>query len=211
LNFAAAQTRIVKGFENRLQHLKRPVKSVLDVGAYRGDFARLSKKLFPGATIKCIEADERQKPYLKEFDTLFCLLGNKNKAVDFYTLPENACTTGSSMYRENTVYYQNPIVIRKQCYKLDDLNLEAFDLIKLDVQGAELDVLKGGKKYLLQTKPSYLLLETAVQEYNQNAPLASELISYLFKQGYNLRDIVDFMYDDNNQLLQVDFLFERNA
>lgn len=211
MGFAEAQTRIIEGFARRLQYLKHPVRSVLDIGAYRGDFARLSQKLFPGASITCIEADERQQEYLQEFDTLFCLLGSKNKKVDFYTLPENACTTGSSMYKENTVYYRQPMVIKKQCHKLDDLNLKSFDLIKLDVQGAELDVLKGGEKYLERTKPTYLLLETALQEYNQGAPLASELITYLFKHGYKLQDIIDLMYDDNNQLLQVDFLFERNA
>lgn len=211
MGFAEAQTKIIEGFTKRLQYLKHPVRSVLDIGAYRGDFARLSQKLFPGASITCIEADERQDKYLQEFNTLFCLLGSKNKKVNFYTLPEDACTTGSSMYRENTIYYQRPIVIKKQCYKLDDLDLEEFDLIKLDVQGAELDVLKGGEKYLERTKPTYLLLETALQEYNQGAPLASELIAYLFECGYGLRDIIDLMYDDNNQLLQVDFLFERNA
>jgi hypothetical protein len=195
LGFAEAQTAIVEKFARRLQYLEHPIRGVLDIGAYRGDFARLSKRLFPGATIKCIEADERQKPYLTDFDTLFCLVGNQTGLVDFYTLQ----------------YYARPLVFKKECHRLDDLNLDSFDLIKIDVQGAELDVLKGGERYIKQTKPKYLLLETAFQEYNQGAPLASEIISYLYKKKYVLRDIIDLMYDDDTQLLQVDFLFERNA
>lgn len=195
-------------FRYRLQHLKHPVKSVLDVGAYRGDFARLIKELFPNAKIKCVEGDERQAPFLLDFDVDFYLLSKKTKQLDFYTLPENACTTGSSIYRENTVYYQDPLVVKKWAYALDDLNFPCFDFIKLDVQGSELDILKGGKKYLAKTQPRYLLIETSIQEYNQGAPLAAEVISYLNKIGYRLQDIFDVLYDQNNQLLQVDFLFE---
>jgi FkbM family methyltransferase len=203
----------VNNFERRLRLLKHPVKSVLDVGAYRGDFARLARQLFPGAYIKCIEGDERQAKYLQEFDADFYLLGKETKQVDFYTLPEETCcTTGSSIYRENTTHYQDPLVLKKWMYSLDDLQqhstLKSFDLIKLDVQGAELDVLKGGKKYIAKTKPRYLLLETSIQQYNEGAPLAGEVISYLFKRGYNLRDVIDVLYDPEGQLLQVDFLFQ---
>lgn len=198
-------------FKNRLRHLRHPIKRVLDVGAYRGDFARLIRELFPGAYIKCVEGDERQEAYLQEFETEFYLLGKKTKQVDFYTLPDNQCTTGSSIYRENTIYYQEPLVVQKWMYALDDLNFPPFDLIKLDVQGAELDILKGGKKYLEKTKPKYLLLETSIQQYNQGAPLAGEVISYLNKKHYRLCDIMDVLYDQDGQLLQVDFLFEHNA
>lgn len=198
-------------FEYRLQYLKHPVRSVLDVGAYRGDFARIIKKLFPSARIKCIEGDNRQSDFLEEFDTDFYLLGRRTEKVKFYTLPEELCTTGSSMYQENTVHYQNPLVVEKQAYSLDDLDLPRFDLIKLDVQGAELDILKGGKKYIQKTKPTYLLLETSIQEYNKGAPLAGEVISYLNKKNYLLRDVIDVLYDQSGQLLQVDFLFELNA
>lgn len=195
-------------FYERLQRLEHPVRGVLDVGAYRGDFARLALKVFPGALVKCIEADERQAPYLKDLDTDFYLLGSKTELVDFYTLPENCCTTGSSIYKENTVHYNSPLVFKKQAYALDDLSLPSFDLIKLDVQGAELDILRGGKKYIEKTKPKYLLLETSIQQYNQNAPLAGEVISYLNGISYKIIDMVDALYDQYGKLLQVDFLFE---
>ena len=206
----------MNNFERRLRLLKHPIKSVLDVGAYRGDFARLAHQLFPGAYIKCIEGDERQAKYLQEFDTDFYLLGKETKRVDFYTLPEETCcTTGSSIYKENTAHYQDPLVLEKWMYSLDDLQqhsiLKSFDLIKLDVQGAELDILKGGKKYIAKTKPRYLLLETSIQQYNEGAPLAGKVIRYLSKRGYNLRDIIDVMYDSEEQLLQVDFLFEHDS
>ena len=201
----------MKNFELRLPRLKHPIKNVLDVGAYRGDFARLIKKMYFGVHVKCIEGDERQAEYLEEFDTDFYLLGKETKQVDFYTLPENLCTTGSSIYKENTTHYQNPLVVKKYMYKLDDLNFPRFDLIKLDVQGAELDILKGGKKYIKKTKPTYFLLETSVQSYNIGAPLSGEVISYLTKQNYRLCDVFDLMYDQAGQLLQVDFLFEYNA
>ena len=195
-------------FRHRFQHLEHSVKSVLDVGAYRGEFARLIKEIFPDVKIKCIEGDERQAPFLLDLDVDFYLLSKKTKQLDFYTLPGNACTTGSSIYRENTIHYQEPLVVKKQAYALDDLDFPPFDLIKLDVQGSELDVLKGGKEYLAKTHPRYLLIETSIQQYNHGAPLAGEVISYLNKIGYRLQDIFDVLYNQDNQLLQVDFLFE---
>jgi hypothetical protein len=77
-------------FRQRLRHLEHPVTSVLDVGAYRGEFARLARQLFPAARIKCIEGDERQASLLQAFDTDFYLLGKETKQVDFYTLPEES-------------------------------------------------------------------------------------------------------------------------
>ena len=47
----------------------------------------------------------------------------------------------------------------------------------MDVQGAELDVLKGSKNALKHCKD--LILELQVVEYNKGAPLKDEVITYV--------------------------------
>ena len=54
----------------------------------------------------------------------------------------------------------------------------------MDVQGAELDVLKGSKNALKHCKD--LILELQVVEYNKGAPLKDEVITYVEQLGFKL-------------------------
>lgn len=56
------------------------------------------------------------------------------------------------------------------------------DLLKLDVQGAELDVLKGALECL--TSASHVILELQKVEYNQGAPLKDTVIEWMQQQGF---------------------------
>jgi hypothetical protein len=61
-------------------------------------------------------------------------------------------------------------------------------MMKIDVQGCEIDVLKGAEYTL--SKCTDLLIELQHTEYNQGAPLKDEAIEFLksigFKQKYAL-------------------------
>jgi hypothetical protein len=54
----------------------------------------------------------------------------------------------------------------------------------MDVQGAELDVLKGAEKALKHCKD--LILELQIVEYNKGAPLKDEVINYVEQLGFKL-------------------------
>ena len=56
------------------------------------------------------------------------------------------------------------------------------DLIKIDVQGSELDILKGATTTLKYCK--YLIVELQEIDYNKNAPKADVVIEYLNSIGY---------------------------
>jgi hypothetical protein len=57
-------------------------------------------------------------------------------------------------------------------------------MIKMDIQGAELDVLKGADMCL--NHATDLILELQHTEYNKNAPSAKEVIEYLKEKGFQL-------------------------
>ena len=92
------------------------------------------------------------------------------------------------------------------------------DLIKLDVQGAEIDILLGGLKTLNKTK--YLILETSLKQYNKDAPLEKEVISFLKRFGFKNYIVFDkhiWNSDNSNninlnegQVFQRDLLFINN-
>ena len=86
---------------------------------------------------------------------------------------------------------------------LDSLQ-QTFDLIKIDVQGAELDILKGGVKTIVDC--DFILVELSINKYNDGAPSADEVIVFLSNLGFQINDIFSHFYF-NNTLTQIDILF----
>lgn len=202
-----------RGFVPRLEKLKAAGISfdrLIDIGAYRGDFTRAAGTVYGPMPSQQFEADERQKDYIP--DAKFVLLGDAEKKVNWYTLTEG-CTTGSSIYRENTEHYKDPLIVERQMVTLDSVVDFSGDwsngLVKIDVQGAELDVLRGGQKFLTEKQPKYILLECSIQQYNIGAPLVDEVVKQMQEWGYQPRAEFDLVYDANGEPLQVDILFER--
>jgi hypothetical protein len=56
------------------------------------------------------------------------------------------------------------------------------DLIKCDVQGAEIDIVSGAKETLKNTK--YMILELQHISYNKGAPMADQAIEVLKKDNW---------------------------
>ena len=213
---------IIPNFKNRFQVLKNNgdhIQYVLDIGAYRGDFTDTIHSVWPSAIVRQIEADERQKKWLND-NAIIALLGDREQHnVNFYTLDENKITTGSSIFLELTSHYSKDkqVVLKKSMTTLDQLNIkhnfygnwQQHGLIKIDTQGSELLILAGAEKFLTERKPRYILLECSIQEYNKDAPDFFTVIEKMRQLNYHMHDIFDQAYNRQNQLLQVDILFER--
>ena len=96
---------------------------------------------------------------------------------------------GNSYYKEkNDCVFPPDKYIMKNMITLDTIvkhkNIPYPELVKMDVQGAELDVIKGASECLKHCK--YLILELQETEYNNNAPLAPYVIEYLKSINYML-------------------------
>jgi hypothetical protein len=98
--------------------------------------------------------------------------------------------------------------------KLDTLDNRLYfpdqliDLVKLDVQGAELDILNGGRKTIKRSK--YVLIEVSLVEYNQGAPLIDEIVNKMKEYEFVIDDILEYHKTNQNQIFQMDILF-RNS
>ena len=117
---------------------------------------------------------------------------------------------GSSVYEEKTNFSREIEIITSSTLEiqLSKLNFNSFDnIIKLDVQGSEIDILKG-----LGEKISFfeiIILETSVKEYNKGSPLFIDVVNYMNKTNYTLYDIFDLKRLGNygSFLVQFDAIF----
>ena len=86
------------------------------------------------------------------------------------------------------------------------LTRESIDILKIDVQGYELQVLKGAISSLKSIE--IIIVEVSFLEIYQNCPLANKLIQFLDNLNFQIFDIVDFKYRPlDSNLFQVDMFF----
>ena len=80
-------------------------------------------------------------------------------------------------------------------------------MIKLDTQGSEIDILKGGKN--LVNRSSVIILEVSFIEYNEGAPLAEEVLSFMNEIGFDKYIVVGEHYIDD-KVVQKDLCFYKS-
>ena len=164
-----------------------------------------------------IEANKNCEPYLrllgKPYDIV--ALSDKEGVAEFYIEKIDPIATGASLYKENTDWYGEGKyeVVQVKTDTLDNRNYfsgEPIDLVKMDVQGAELDILKGGEKTMRNA--AYALLELSLVEYNQGAPLIGEVVDKMIDYGFCMVDILEyhrFAHLYGGAIFQLDILFKK--
>lgn len=114
------------------------------------------------------------------------LTDRDGKDITFYNDPFNPA--GNSYYKENSWHYNESHAQRIKGVTLDSLvrekNFPKPHLIKIDVQGAEIDILKGAKETLQSCED--IILEAQHTNYNEGAPMVEDVIEYLKSIGFGL-------------------------
>ena len=86
-------------------------------------------------------------------------------------------------------------------------NLVSPILLKIDVQGYELEVLKGCGDILV--KFDYIYVECSFVELYKEQVLVDEVIQYLINYSFKLDGIYNTFYDKKGIAVQGDFLFSK--
>lgn len=176
-----------------VRKLELQPRVVYDIGANVFEWTRLAKNKWPSANVVAFEAMEEVEPLcqgLVDQYYLGVLSDTDDKVVKFY---QNLMVPwGNSYYLENEQLslggkaFDESSAIKKIGMTLDTVVAQRGyplpDFMKLDVQGAELDVLKGAQRCLENCKD--LILELQHTEYNIGAPLKDEVIAYLDSIGF---------------------------
>lgn len=183
-------------------------KIIVDVGAFEGDWTVLAHKIWPDAKIIMVEANEQKLEKLSNVskevgaDLHSALLGSADgREVDFFVME-----SGSSVFEEESSTPRQ--AIRKKTQTLDSLlvHLQSVDLLKLDTQGFELEVLRGGSRLLATAQA--VLMEVSLIQINRGCPLIHEVLAFMKERGFQSYDILEI----HRRLLdgatnQIDLLF----
>lgn len=181
---------------------------VIDGGAYEGYWTKDFSEVFPDAQVLMLEAQAGKEKYLKaicdenkRFHYHIGLLSDEDGKELAFMENETASHviadrdgTGIRLIRSESL---DAIIERRQ--------FPYPDFIKLDLQGFELEVLKGSEKCIANTE--FCLLEVSLLDLG-GTPLMLEVMNYMHEKGFQAYDICQFMRRPYDQALyQIDLLF----
>lgn len=190
------------------------IESILDIGAAHGHFSGFMRTIWPDAQVTAIECNERDRYFLDNtnYDVRYACLGDKPCKKDFFINPTDIAGGGSSFYKENTGAFDNSFTETKDIITLDSMKLGAYDLIKIDTQGTELDIIKGGEETIKQAR--FLLMELSFLPYNIGGCMIDEVLEKTRELGFVMLDTFGPAYGGHwfgGRKVQTDALFVKKS
>lgn len=200
------------------------VRTVLDVGANRGQFALQSLLMFPDAIVHSFEPLEDFRyahNYLRrQFGERFHLYSYALSDPDSSTtasLHLSARSAASSLlpitnkmteFAPGTEEVGTRIVQQR---RLDSVNLDLCgpNLLKIDVQGAELAVLEGGGETL--NGMDFVYVECSSSELYSGQALVGDVVRHLLSKGFLLQGCYNAEYSSEGICIQADYLFAKEG
>ncbi|MBM4009929.1 MAG: FkbM family methyltransferase [Planctomycetes bacterium] len=222
--FAALGLRCVNaswgpvGFSHSVRKIRRAgwsPRQVVDVGAARGEWTIECRRVFPDAAYLLIEP-------LPDHAAGLADLARRIPRVRVWSGAVGA-TDGTVAIRchgdQSSMLVANDAQFRGSDREVPLRTLDSLvvtgellrpDLVKLDVQGYELEVLRGAASVLEHAQ--VLLVELSFRRLYADQPLAHEVIAFLGQRDFRIADICTYSQRARDAaLLQSDVLFVKEG
>jgi FkbM family methyltransferase len=193
----------------------KQIEHIIDVGANEGQFAFMARYAWPSARIDCFEPDPDAFSRLKENhgdDRLINLYNNAigSESTELF-LNLGKTSAQNSFLQELGTSSQESIAV--PVITLDEI-YQSFPrettLLKVDVQGYELEVLKGANALLSHL--NFVLLEISLTNLYKEGVEIDTLWQFMKNNGYRYYSIIDQYRDSvSHNILQMDIIFEKIA
>jgi FkbM family methyltransferase len=199
---------------------ERRIATVFDVGANVGQFAEMMRAVFPRATIhafeplaSCHNILTRKMSSLQPMHIYPVALGRVDGVSTMY---HNDFSASSSLlpmtgrHREAFPHtghtIEEQVTVRPLDAVMSGVAYESPVLMKVDVQGFELDVLAGASTTLQRV--DVLIVETSMVELYEKQPLFHEVYDFLRARGFVFAGSFDQIVDPSSgAVLQADAIF----
>ena len=203
---------------------KKLIKSIIgdkkicyvDIGTNQGSYIDFLRSFYSFKKIYSFEPIPELSEKINENYSDFKIksfkiaLSNTNKKKIFY---QYKISSQSSLYQQNNIFKSLKKLKKKiivQTKKFDDIfnKTEIIDYCKIDVQGEEINLLKGMSKNLSKKRIKLIKIEiTFISRYKHVSPNSYDILDYLKKKEYKLVSISKIKFKDN-KILFLDAFFE---
>jgi FkbM family methyltransferase len=204
-----------KAFRTFADYPDVPYRVIVDVGAARGDYAARAAMLFPVTRAVMVEARPNAAQDIRErfrgdprFSVVEAAISDECGETVFHV---NEMKDSSSILNVNRSATEatfgksfgtvEEIVVKT--LTLDalyrDENLQSVDLLKVDIQGAEMRLIAGGGEALGKTRA--VLLEVNFERFYDDAPLFHEIEATMTAAGFRLRSLLKPKLDRSGEFL----------
>jgi FkbM family methyltransferase len=196
---------------------------IFDVGARSGSTAFGLHSLFPAARIECFEPSQESFQLLEErFRTIsqvhcnHCAVAESSRTGRLQlsrtdstnSLLESGREFGLAVDPRFVEVVGEEVV---EVVALDDYcereSIDHIELLKLDIQGAEMLALRGAERLLAAGAVDAILAEVSFLQLYESQSLAWEVQAYLEERGYRLFGLYDLTHGRNGMLAWGDALF----
>lgn len=193
------------------------IDSILDVGANEGQFAFMAHSVWPELPIYSFEPDPecfgKLEGTFRQFRIpgrpLSCALGAESGARQLMRYPQ---TVNNSFLQRTDTTPEGQDNVLVQCTTLDDAGRDiphaTSALLKLDVQGFELQVLGGATGFLARCR--YVLVEVSFASSYRSGANADEVMRFMREHGFQCVEILDLLRNrasGNREIIEADLLF----
>jgi len=214
--FSLASFEVVSNLKKMVPNLNY----IIDVGANSGQFSKVANAFYPDAKIDAFEPLPDLFPKMakkftvnKNITVHNLALGNENGQIKFNQNDYGHISSILEINSENIHYPkqsnsipQIDVEIKTLDSFLSDKELPSLTLLKLDVQGYELEVLKGASGSI--KKIDYVIIEANLEQLYTNQPSFTEMNNYLNNIGFELQGMLDFNLGFKNKYIEIDLLFK---
>lgn len=178
-----------------LEKLLRPTSCGVDVGAHIGSFLSLLNRYAPQGHHTAIEPSVIKSRWLKRrfpAVTVYPVAASDENGKAAFE--EDPARPGYSRLQDVTPQ-RNVDCYEVETRKIDDLPINRVDLLKLDIEGAELLALRGATRLIKSWRPA-ILFECG-SEYEDKLSLYQHLTEFL---DYNIYSFTDFLFPEKGAM-----------
>ena len=183
--------------------LEQPQPVIFDIGAYVGDTIKQFKSSFPESYIHAFEPFDESFSILKnrfqKTENLLLnniALGNSplSDAKMYITRNKGSSSLLQPIKDANQFWEGNPLLTQKEV-KVDittidsyclKQNINSIDILKMDVQGNEINVLKGAKQMLKEKRIKLIFTEISIAHNYKEQSEIEEIIKLLRVNKYKI-------------------------
>lgn len=177
------------------RHLLAPGMVAVDVGAHSGYYARLFSRLVgPHGRVLAFEAEAdnfavtRHNTAALRVEAFHCALGDHEGELPLYVSPGNSNHSLVAGYTDATE--TRTVAVRTLDAVAREHGVERVDLVKIDVEGAELRVLAGMRDLLARSPDAALLVEVSSRVQELAGASVAQLVATLCDLGFAVHPIL---------------------